>query len=1237
MFSYDPSNRILKVQKLAEEEVDLGLLEYQKESYQKYLTETIYSDMEYLLQVMRELLQVSQVDAEFRVGDLYCGNYKNEVKKKSPSYYPVYAKFTIDGAVFPNEVEVFRIPAMDEDGILNFNGDRRVLLMQMVAAERVSYAADKQTVSITTPRRNISLMFDGTKDVTIKYGPRNKIPMHKLIRAYNAKEKVYDDPSKLFTSAYILSAFATDSAATDEAIEDELDKLNIYATYSGDDYALGKTRDALNEALSLDRARGRILSRPVGPFEAGRRVDDEVLHYIHLHCINEIYVKAIPDVVGYTLTQELVISFVPAGTHNNSRLQEALPEFADYSAIPQDSQVCIFMSSKETLTKEDVQFLYDVGAHHVDCKRPGSAPIRATFEEEVIGNYTVRLGDIYGHNIPAGRFHDEWVCFYNNPKFERTDMDHLNTHDLMALYSLCAFIKKNPEENFLLDKDFGLLKKVLAANELFSNAMREVLPDFVKHYSVSISRAISQNLLTEGKFAGLSDMWKKYLWDKNYLDIANTINPIAVVAQTNHLVSDLHTSEIPEKMRLLSMGFYGRICPYETPSGKKLGITNTKAIGARIKDGILTTPYRRVLKNSNGEIESISQEITYMDAQEEAQFRIGDLLSLKKDGYRYLNTKVMARVPAPNNQVTVESVDAFTLDYVNAYCEQHLSPTAALIPFAGSDDAVRVTYATNMLKQSILVQGSQIPRVFTSMYRRCFNHSNTYVILAKKDGWVEQIPMGKLQLTYDDGTIEDIEICETSVTNQSVNFLNFHVKEGDHFKKGDVLVDSAIAREGIYSPGVNLFAAYLADGYNYEDAVELSEYAANQFISISTETITHRMHRQSNESIRVGTEYCYRFIPENGVIAKVSRQSKSDARCHSKDVLRSGKHSGILYKIERNHKETRLAEYNAHLLSFNRLRTGDKMAGRHSNKGTASIIRKNSEMPCFMNGRQLDILLNPCGVPSRMNIGQNFEAYLGFIAYLLDVYVESDPFNGATKGDIKLLMRYVWDLANNENAKSVCSNYPMLPSTLHEQAIRRHEAIRDWAGCFNPDGTAYLWNPATGKCLENPVTFGVPYMLKLEHEVNHKYHARAGMLEEDYSQISKQPTEGSARGGGQKMGEMELCALAAYGATDFLYETCNSMSDNVLDRVNTTLRTLNLPEYTQGGESVPHAVEMFRYFLETLGYRLTEDERLLPPCDGEFADDRTVPDIRGILSRQKVSDPEEESTDLEDLLKGEFG
>lgn len=652
MFSFDPKSRILKVQKIPESELELNLLEYQRESYNKYVTETVYNDMQYLVQAMRDSIQVSQVEAEFRVEDLYRGSYKREVKKQSPSYYPVYAKFTIDGATFPNWVEVFRIPAMDADGILNVDGERRVLLMQMVAAERVSYAADKQTVSVTTPKRNISLIFDGTKDVMVKYGANAKIPMHKLIRAYNAKERVYDDPSKLFTSAFILSAFATDSGATDEAVEDELDKLKVHATYSGDDYSLGKTRDALNEVLSLDRAHGRILSRKVGPYEAGHRVDEEVLRYVHKNRVNELYVKAVPDIVGYKLTQELTVSFVPAGTRNNDRLIAALPQFAAYTAIPQDSEVLIHMSSKETLTDEDVMFLYDVGAAFVDCKRSGSAPIRATFEEEIIGNYTVRLGDIFGHNIPEGRYHDEWVCFYNNPNLDRTDMDHLNTHDLMALYSLCGFIRKNPNENFLLDKDFGLLKKVLAANEIFSNAMREVVPEFIRKYRAAISRGIGKNMLSESNFFGLTNMWKSYLWERNYLDIADTINPIAVVAQTNHLVSTLHTSEIPEKVRLLSMGFYGRICPYETPSGQKLGVTNTKAIGAKIRDGILTTPYRRVLKNSRGEIESISTEVTYMDAQEEAQYRIGDILSLKKEGYRYLNTKVLARVPAPNNQVT---------------------------------------------------------------------------------------------------------------------------------------------------------------------------------------------------------------------------------------------------------------------------------------------------------------------------------------------------------------------------------------------------------------------------------------------------------------------------------------------------------------------------------------------------------------------------------------------------------
>lgn len=1245
MFSYDSKNRILKVQKIPEAEMNLNLLEYQLESYNKYVTKTIYEDMEYLVQAMRDRLQVSQVEAKFKVGKLYKAGYKREVKKMSPAYYPVYASFLIDGVPYPAPtgtdkepmIEIFRIPFMDADGILNVDGARRIIMMQMVAAERVSYAAEKETVSVTTPKRNISILLENPKDILVKYGARTKIPMHKLIRMYNAKEKVCQNPSTLFSSAYIKSAFAEDQDTTDEAIEDELDKNKVFDTYHSADYELGATRDALNTVLSLSRARGRVLSRPVGEFTVGTVVDERVLSYARKNFINELYVRALPDIVGYTLENDVLLDYVAAGIRNTERLRELLPQYAAYDTIPQDSEVLLCFSKKEPLTVEDVQFFYDMGFTKLVCKRKGSKPIKATFEEEIIGNCTVRLGDVFGSNIPQGRTHDEWVYYYNNPKLQKVDDSHLNTHDFMALYSLCAFIKKNPDENFLLDKDFGLLKKVLAANEIFSNAFREVAPEFVGRYTAALSRGISRTLLTEKNFFQLTRSWISKMWGANYLVSANTINPMATVAQANHLHYDITAQKVPEKVRLLSMGFYGRICPYETPSGSKLGLTNTKAIGAKVKDGVLTTPYRRVLKNSKGEIESISTELTYMDAQEESRFRIGDLLSMKMENGRYVNTRVMARVPAPNNQVNVESVDAFSLDYVNAFCEQHLSPTAALIPFAGSDDSVRVTYATNMLKQSILVQGSQIPRVFTSMYRQCFEHSDTYVIRAKKDGEVFGIPRGKLQLTYDDGETEDIVIQETSVTNQAVNFLNFHVKEGDRFKAGDILVDSSIARNGIYSPGVNLFAAYVFDGYNYEDAVKLSEDAADKFISISTESVTHTVRRHGDESIRVGREFYYRYIPENGVIANVSRQSTSDARKHSKDVLRAGKHSGILYQIERDPKEKRDAIYNAHLLSFNRLRVGDKMAGRHSNKGTDSVVEKNSKMPCFMNGRPVDILLNPCGVPSRMNIGQNFEAYLGFIAYLLDVYVESNPFNGATKGDIRMLMRYVYDLANSPDPKSVCAKYPMLPAELHTQAQKRHEAIREWEGCFNPDGTATLWNPETGRCLEYPVTFGMPYMLKLEHEVNHKFHARAGMLEEDYSQITKQPTGGAAKGGGQKMGEMELCALAAYGAPEFLHETCNAVSDNVLDRINMTLRMLNLPEYASYGSSVSHAVEMFRYYMEAMGLKVSDNQHILPPCDASSAEARTVPDVRGILSMENSKAQGESEDSLGSSLRRAFG
>lgn len=1228
MFSYDSTTRILKVQKVEEQPIDLSLLEHQQASYQRYLEQTLFEDLDYLLQSLRDKLQVSELKGEFRVLPPYTAGYKSDIKRQSPSYIPVVAKFVIDGMQFPAHagssgedwIELLRIPYMDASGVLNINGGRRVISMQLKAAEHLSYDDAKHRISVTLPRRNISISIDGQGDIRIKHNGTN-VDFHRVVCAYNMSVGAYENPTDVFASAFILAAFASDKkASTPLAISKPVIDLGVLKAYASPEYALGRTRGALNEALSLKRALGRTLSRPVGSYEAGMRVDAELLRYAHTHAINTLYVEALPDIVGYKLIYGVALNHIPAGTTNNELLRAFLPQYADYSVIPRDCQSIIWLPVDKALTPELILLLKECKVGCVYCRKGTGAEIEAHFEEEVLGNFTAILGDIYGSNIPEGRAYDEWVYLYNNPTYEALDNDHLNCHDMMALYSLCAFIRKNPEENFLLDKDAGLLKRVCAANELFSETLRDSVTQFVQRYKRSISIGITQGALEQRHFYGLTVMWLRSLREKNYLALADTTNPVATLSQLNHLEAGLRSKKVPVKMRLLSMGYYGRICPYETPSGQKLGIVNTRAIGSIVEEGILKTPYRRVLKDSTGAVTGISSTPVYMDVQEEAVYRIGDLLSLTKDATgKYINTKVMARIPAPNNQVTVESVDLYSLDYVNAHSEQHLSLTSAMIPFACADDAVRVTYATNMLKQSILLQNSEAPRVITSAYTTCFSQNPDYVLYARADGRVDEIRPGKLLLTYTTQAGEDEEdiiLQETLILDKSINFLNFHVREGESFKKGDLLVDSAAVKHGIYAPGTNLLVAYLANGYNYEDAISISATAADKLTSVEVETVTRRVQRRDHTSVRIGRDHYFQYIPEHGVLGNLSSQDMRDQRQCYIEPMRSGRHAGLLLQIERNLQETKCAEYRAHLLAWNRARTGDKLAGRHSNKGTVSIVQEDSLMPCFANGQPVEVLLNQCGVPSRMNIGQLFEAYLGFIATLLDIYVESNAFNGATRDDIKLLMRYVWELANSPNPDEVFRKFPMLPMSLHDQARHRHSAIRDWEGCFTPDGMAQLWDPATGKYLASPVTFGVAHILKLEHQVSHKLHARSGPLEEDYSQITKQPTEGAAHGGGQRMGEMELCALAAYGAKKFLHETCNGTSDNVRARGNTLIDALGLEEPPYSSDDLPHSVEMFKYYLEALGLRVEENEGIYPADSLDAAAERVLPDIRHMLANQ---------------------
>lgn len=1284
MFQFDPSSRILKVQQYAEPEIPIDLTGYQKASYQKFVNHTA-------LKVLNELLLAMQKNYQDVSWTLYPAKLddsdtRERVDGMFNRYWYITADIVAHGAQFP-KVTILRIPDMDDNAILNVDAHRRVILMQMTAADGISYDTAARTIGLSVPLRNISITIKDS-DATVKYG-RKAIPMHDIVHIYIAREDPSIDVNTLFEQAFLKAAIATDGGAASEAIDSRYAADNIYETYHKPVYHLGDARDALNEAVSLRRAIGQTLSRDVGPFPAGTAFTEEAFRWTQQNFVNSIYIKAVPDAVGFKLCQTFNVPDIPRGTPINDFLRSFMPEdcpflraytlpknlhFVPYTPPAETDQdyyiqgAAPYYKYDERLSSDMLELLYNLNYEELCVAKSGNRVITVRFEEEVISNYMVRLVDASPDGVisDSTRYADEWVYYANNPTLEPRDTNYLTVWDWIALYSLAGWIRRHPELNTLQDKDSGLLKSIQGPNELMAIALSNAITKFYAKNGRGIRGAFESNSPNSLSFYGLTKDWLSEMRDLKYLVPANIMNPIASITQANQIISSVAGSEIPDKMRLLSMGYYGRICPYETPNGPKLGVTNAKAVGARIRpNGTLETPYRSVGKefDASGRVCScyISDNIVYMSAQEEVQYRIGDVLSLDMIGNtgRFANTKIVARVRDADGTHTVETVDAWSIDYVNAYACQHLSPSASLIPFVGADDSARVTYASGMLKQSILLQNNEVPRVMTSMYRRMLSNNPQYFMKMPWNGVVYELSSARITLVRIPDDIwpscrheadadewarihgmdmqlgmewERIElpVHPTTISGNSVNFLDYKVKQGDFVAEGTILWDCSVAPRGIYSPGTNMLTVFIPDGYNYEDAIEISEAAAQRMTSITVETVSEQYPKLKDEMTHPDNTMELRYIPEDSVISNIV--FTQGANPVQKDrYLRSGMSSGLLIGIERENEPT-AATYRAYLLAFNRLRTGDKMVGRHANKGTASIVQKNSMMPRFCNGRPADLVLNPCGVPSRLNIGQLFEGYLGFVAMLLDIHIETDCFNGASRNDVKLLMQYVYDLANEPNAEGVFERYSMLPASLHAQARFRLDSLRQWAGAFNPNGTAYMYNPRSGRNFATAVPFGVPYILKLEHEVSHKIHARAGLMDEDYQSVCKQPTQGAAKGGGQKMGEMELCALAAYGANELLHETCNGLSDNVIARIQSMMQDLHIQgdltslireagSITQEDASVPHAVEMFRYMLEAAGIDMDsfDSSIMLPSVTTEAARARALPNMQTIFATHAAS------------------
>ncbi len=658
---------------------------------------------------------------------------------------------------------------------------------------------------------------------------------------------------------------------------------------------------------------------------------------------------------------------------------------------------------------------------------------------------------------------------------------------------------------------------------------------------------------------------------------------------------------------------YGRMCPIETPEGPNIGLINYLASYARVDDyGFLITPFRRIDK-SNG---FVTDEVEYMTADVEDQYIVAMATEPLDENGCLLNRRITCR-----HRDEIIEVDRERVDYMDISPRMMVSIATAMIPFLENDDANRALMGANMQRQAVPLLTTEAPIVATGIEHKCAVDSGVCV-LAEGDGVVERVCGTNVVIRYDSGEVKDYKLIKFARSNQGTcTNQRPIVGQGERVKEGDVIADGPATSQGEISLGKNVLVGFMTwEGYNYEDAVLINERLVmdDVFTSIHVEE-----YECDARDTKLGPEEITRDIPgvgddalkyldERGIISvgaevrsgdilvgKVTPKGETDLTAEERllraifgekarevrDTSLKVPHgeSGIIVDVKvftREAGDEMSPGVNqvvrVYIAQKRKISVGDKMAGRHGNKGVVSRILPREDMPYLPDGTPLDIVLNPLGVPSRMNIGQVLEVHLGYAAQALGWKVATPIFNGANETTIR--------------------------ETLKEAGLRE-------------DGKSVLFDGRTGDRFDNDVTVGWVYFLKLHHLVDDKIHARSTG---PYSLVTQQPLGGKAQFGGQRFGEMEVWALEAYGAAYTLQEILTVKSDDVTGRVRTyesIVKGHNIPQ--------PGVPESFKVLVKEL-QSLCLDVRVLDK-DGqeiELKDDDDDDYIPGFRDEYRSSDEE---------------
>ena len=1156
------------------------LLEIQKKSYNWFIEKGIE-------EVFKDLFPVENfagtLSLEF--GDYHFDEPRYSIKECKERYATYAAPLKVDVRLFNNETgevkeqEIFLgdMPLMTDSGAFVINGAERVIVSQLVRSPSVYFnrEIDKNgRVLITSqiiPTRGTWLEFetDARDIVYCRIDRTRKVPLTTVLRAFGLSSD--EDIIKLFgESDFVKNTIAKDSTRnTDEALIEIYEKLRP------------------GEPATLDSSKNQIITRFFDEF----RYD---LAKVGRYKFN-IKLNVLDRVLNQTLAEDIKVDgniVVQKGTVVTKDVLETLkPIFENGYNV------------KEVKINDELDVYNKVQT--ITIYKPGSKKEKMVLigNDQTIDSKRLTISDFYAS------------CSYYFNLLEGVgnfdEIDHLGN------------------------------RRIRQVGELLQNQFRVGV--------TRMERVIRERMTTQEidevtpktliNIRPVTAILKEFFGSSQLSQFMDQENPIAELTHKRRLSAlgpgGLSRDRAGMEVRDVNESHYGRICPIESPEGPNIGLITALASYAKVDDyGFILTPYRKVVNSV------ITDEIVYLRADEETDLVISQSTVKTDDNNKIIEEGLNARYRGENIITSPDKVDL-----IDVSPQQVVSITTSCIPFLEHDDATRALMGANMQRQAVPLLRPEAPYVGTGVEWIAARDAGSSIV-AKADGVVTYVDARKIVVDNKGGQ-DTYYLSDFTASNQNTCFHHKPiVKVGDKVKRNHVIADGPSTDKGELALGRNVVVAFtMFNGYNYEDAVILNERLVKEDAyttihiedyelpcretKLGPEEITRdipnvseeaRKNLDANGIVRIGTEVkegdilvgkvtpkgMAELTSEEKLLHAIFGEKTREVRDTSLRVPHGGE--GIVHDVKiftRKDSDELSAGVSklvrVYIVQKRKIQVGDKMAGRHGNKGVISLILPEEDMPFLPDGTPVDIMLNPLGVPSRMNLGQVLELHLGMAAKKLGVHVATPVFDGATEEDILDMMK---------------------------------EAGMDL------DGKTDLYDGRTGRKFDNRVSVGVMYMIKLCHMVEDKMHARATG---PYSLVTQQPLGGKAQFGGQRFGEMEVWALYAYGAAHTLQEILTVKSDDVVGRVKVYEELVKGQKVDQAG--VPESFRVLIKEFQALGLDIQiindKNEVLdLKDIEKEEAKQNVPTSIDDIeikkLSDSDTEDDTEEDSDFEDDLDNEF-